>query len=121
MGDDLWMARFILHRVAEDFGLLVTLDPKPVQVRLILWLQYLVMWLHSVFHLGHFGGRISDSISQIYQAEVLLACGLRGACVRFVCDRHEKSSKPSADAILDDLKFPQKPIICDQKFIFFSF
>ncbi|XP_042150353.1 glutamine synthetase-like [Ixodes scapularis] len=29
-GDQLWMARFILQRVAEDFGLLVTLDPKPV-------------------------------------------------------------------------------------------
>lgn len=32
MGDDLWMARFLLHRVAEDFNLLVTLDPKPIQV-----------------------------------------------------------------------------------------
>ena len=32
MGDDLWMARYLLHRVAEDFGLLVTFDPKPVQV-----------------------------------------------------------------------------------------
>ena len=31
MGDDLWMARYLLHRVAEDFGLLVTLDPKPMQ------------------------------------------------------------------------------------------
>jgi len=31
MGDDLWMARFLLHRVAEDFGLLVTMDPKPMQ------------------------------------------------------------------------------------------
>lgn len=29
-GDDLWMARFILHRVAEDYGLVVTLDPKPI-------------------------------------------------------------------------------------------
>lgn len=24
------MARFILHRVAEDFGVIVTLDPKPM-------------------------------------------------------------------------------------------
>jgi len=31
MGDDLWMARYLLHRVAEDFGLLVTMDPKPMQ------------------------------------------------------------------------------------------
>ncbi|KAL3308425.1 hypothetical protein Ciccas_013044 [Cichlidogyrus casuarinus] len=28
--DQLWVARFILHRVAEDFGVCVTLDPKPV-------------------------------------------------------------------------------------------
>merc|ERR1712071_727606 len=31
MGDDLWMARYILHRVAEDFGVNVTLDPKAVR------------------------------------------------------------------------------------------
>jgi len=30
MGDDLWMARFLLHRVAEDFGVVVTFDPKPM-------------------------------------------------------------------------------------------
>jgi len=30
MGDDLWMARFLLHRVAEDFGVVVSLDPKPI-------------------------------------------------------------------------------------------
>lgn len=30
MGDDLWMARFMLHRAAEDFGIIVTLDPKPM-------------------------------------------------------------------------------------------
>jgi len=24
------MARFLLHRVAEEFGIVVTLDPKPV-------------------------------------------------------------------------------------------
>ncbi|XP_077483767.1 glutamine synthetase 2 cytoplasmic-like [Amblyomma americanum] len=30
IGDHLWMARYILHRVAEDFGICVTLDPKPV-------------------------------------------------------------------------------------------
>ena len=34
MGDDLWMARYLLHRVAEDFNLLVTLDPKPMPVTL---------------------------------------------------------------------------------------
>jgi hypothetical protein len=32
MGDELWMSRFILHRIAEEFGLVVTLDPKPVPV-----------------------------------------------------------------------------------------
>jgi glutamine synthetase len=30
MGDHLWMARFLLHRVAEDYGVIVTLDPKPM-------------------------------------------------------------------------------------------
>jgi glutamine synthetase len=30
MGDHLWMSRFILHRVAEDFGITCTLDPKPM-------------------------------------------------------------------------------------------
>lgn len=29
-GDDLWMARFLLHRIAEDFGIIATLDPKPM-------------------------------------------------------------------------------------------
>uniref|UniRef100_A0A0N5B9C6 glutamine synthetase n=1 Tax=Strongyloides papillosus TaxID=174720 RepID=A0A0N5B9C6_STREA len=31
MGDELWMARFILHRVAEEFGVIASLDPKPIQ------------------------------------------------------------------------------------------
>jgi len=30
MGDDLWMARYILERVAEDFGVVVSFDPKPM-------------------------------------------------------------------------------------------
>ncbi|GIY08186.1 glutamine synthetase 2 cytoplasmic, partial [Caerostris darwini] len=30
IGDDLWMARFILQRVAEDFGVVVSFDPKPI-------------------------------------------------------------------------------------------
>lgn len=30
MGDQLWMSRFLLHRVAEDYGIVVTLDPKPM-------------------------------------------------------------------------------------------
>jgi len=30
MGDHLWMARFLLHRVAEDFGVIVSMDPKPM-------------------------------------------------------------------------------------------
>ncbi|XP_045490163.1 glutamine synthetase 2 cytoplasmic-like [Pieris rapae] len=29
--DDLWMARFILHRLAEEFGIIVSFDPKPVE------------------------------------------------------------------------------------------
>ncbi|RUS82437.1 hypothetical protein EGW08_009783 [Elysia chlorotica] len=31
MGDHLWIARYILHRVAEEFGVVVTLDPKPME------------------------------------------------------------------------------------------
>lgn len=30
MGDDLWMSRFLLHRIAEEFGIVATLDPKPM-------------------------------------------------------------------------------------------
>ena len=30
MGDELWMSRFILHRLAEEFNIKVTFDPKPV-------------------------------------------------------------------------------------------
>ncbi|KAB7497177.1 Glutamine synthetase [Armadillidium nasatum] len=31
MGDDMWVARYLLHRVAEDFDIIVTLDPKPIK------------------------------------------------------------------------------------------
>ncbi|XP_061658000.1 glutamine synthetase-like [Syngnathoides biaculeatus] len=31
MGDHLWVARFLLHRVCEDFGVAATLDPKPIK------------------------------------------------------------------------------------------
>jgi glutamine synthetase len=30
VGDHLWVARYILHRVAEEFGIVVTFDPKPI-------------------------------------------------------------------------------------------
>ncbi|KAH0519677.1 Glutamine synthetase [Microtus ochrogaster] len=30
MGDPLWVARFILHRVCEDFRVIATFDPKPI-------------------------------------------------------------------------------------------
>jgi glutamine synthetase len=30
MGDQLWIARYLLHRVAEEFGVIATLDPKPI-------------------------------------------------------------------------------------------
>jgi len=30
MGDHLWMARYILERVAEDFNIIVSFDPKPI-------------------------------------------------------------------------------------------
>jgi glutamine synthetase len=30
MADELWMGRFLLHRVAEDFNVVISLDPKPI-------------------------------------------------------------------------------------------
>jgi glutamine synthetase len=30
MGDQLWVSRFFLHRVAEEFGAKVSLHPKPI-------------------------------------------------------------------------------------------
>ncbi|EEB05352.2 glutamate-ammonia ligase Gln1 [Schizosaccharomyces japonicus yFS275] len=31
MGDQLWMSRFFLHRIAEDFGVKISFHPKPLQ------------------------------------------------------------------------------------------
>jgi len=31
MGDHLWLARFLLHRCAEDFGVAISFDPKPIE------------------------------------------------------------------------------------------
>lgn len=31
MGDELWMARYLLDRVAEDFGIVVSIHPKPIK------------------------------------------------------------------------------------------
>ncbi|KAL6937918.1 glutamate--ammonia ligase [Hanseniaspora osmophila] len=31
MGDELWVARYLLHRIAEEFGIVVTLHPKPLK------------------------------------------------------------------------------------------
>merc|ERR1712192_274462 len=30
LGDDLWVARYLLQRVSEDFGVVVSFDPKPM-------------------------------------------------------------------------------------------
>lgn len=30
MADHLWIARYLLHRVCEDFGIIASLDPKPM-------------------------------------------------------------------------------------------
>ena len=30
VGDHLWMARFLLYRVAEEFGVVITFKPKPI-------------------------------------------------------------------------------------------
>uniref|UniRef100_A0A8C4IZ02 Glutamine synthetase n=1 Tax=Dicentrarchus labrax TaxID=13489 RepID=A0A8C4IZ02_DICLA len=34
MGDHLWTARYILHRVCEDFGVVASLDVKPIEDKL---------------------------------------------------------------------------------------
>ncbi|KKK26197.1 glutamine synthetase [Aspergillus rambellii] len=31
MGDHLWLSRFLLHRVAEEFGVKISFDPKPIK------------------------------------------------------------------------------------------
>jgi len=31
MGDHLWMSRYLLERVAEDFGVVISFDPKPIE------------------------------------------------------------------------------------------
>lgn len=31
VSDQLWVARWLLHRIGEDFGISITLDPKPVR------------------------------------------------------------------------------------------
>lgn len=30
VGDQLWVARFLLHRIAEEFGAKVSFHPKPI-------------------------------------------------------------------------------------------
>ena len=47
MGDDLWIARFLLHRVAEEFGVVATLDPKPMSVS-----NANVMCIFFIYHRG---------------------------------------------------------------------
>lgn len=43
MGDQLWIARYLLYRIAEIYGVLVTFDPKPA----ITSLEFLVTSLLS--------------------------------------------------------------------------
>lgn len=31
IGDHLWVSRYLLHRVCEDFGVVASLDPKPLK------------------------------------------------------------------------------------------
>jgi glutamine synthetase len=33
MGDELWLARFLLHRVAEEYGIVASLECKPIPGR----------------------------------------------------------------------------------------
>ena len=31
MGEDIWVSRWLLHRIAEDYGVWISIDPKPVK------------------------------------------------------------------------------------------
>jgi hypothetical protein len=44
MGDDLWMGRFLLHRTAEEFGVVVSMDPKPMQVT-VSSISFFLFWV----------------------------------------------------------------------------
>ena len=44
MGDDLWLGRFLLHRVAEEFGVVATMDPKPMMVSIIFFIIFYSMY-----------------------------------------------------------------------------
>ena len=50
MGDDLWMGRYLLHRVAEDFGVVVSTDPKPIKVCEATITFFTVKTLHVPVH-----------------------------------------------------------------------
>ena len=30
-GDQMWLSRYMLNRVAEDFGVIVSFEPKPIK------------------------------------------------------------------------------------------
>ena len=72
MGDDLWMARFLLHRTAEEFGVVVSMDPKPMKVRwkrmepiriIIMYSTGRLEWCwsaHQLFNLENERGRWID-------------------------------------------------------------
>jgi Glutamine synthetase len=30
VGDQLWVARYLLHRIAEEFGVKISVHPKPI-------------------------------------------------------------------------------------------
>lgn len=47
MGDELWLSRFLIHRVAEEFGVVVSMDPKPMQVSYQCVQQKLFKYNHS--------------------------------------------------------------------------
>lgn len=45
MGDQLWVSRFFLHRVAEEFGAKVSLHPKPIAGDWNGAASYLLSWM----------------------------------------------------------------------------
>lgn len=50
MGDHLWAARYIMHRVAERFGVIVSFHPKPIVEGI-----FFFVWGGGRETRGHFG------------------------------------------------------------------